>query len=94
MKLNDLIVKLTIMKKNEPSKFKSYMNKLKIEQPDVYDKVKISIGVDEEGPITFGENPLNLQVVEQKKNTNYWIIFWIFLIGIIIFLIVTFILSQ
>jgi hypothetical protein len=82
------------MKQAEPDKYKSYMNRLKIENPDVYDKVKIIIGVDEEGPITFGENPLELKVSVQKKKSNVWVIVSIIIIAVVVFFLSAWMFSQ
>ncbi|MBN1923635.1 MAG: hypothetical protein JW791_02655 [Nanoarchaeota archaeon] len=94
MELNDLVTKLNIMKKEKPEEFKDFMNRLKIEKPGIYDKIKPIVGFEEESPISFGESPLELKLAEDKERKYTLSIFLIIVVVIIIFLIAVYLFSQ
>ena len=94
MELNDLITRLNIMKKENPEEFKNFMNRLKVEKPGVYEKVIKVVILEEESPISFGEEPLELKISDNKENKYTINIILIVILVIIIFLGVIFFISQ
>jgi t-SNARE complex subunit (syntaxin) len=85
MDINELITKLTVMKKESPEEFKNYMNRLKIEKPTIYDKVKLVIKESNEG-IDFGEEPLDIKIAASEEKSYTWMIILVIFVVILLFL--------
>ena len=67
MDLNSLITKLNIMRKESPDEYKNFLNRLKIERPAVYEKIKGVVPEIKEGQVSFEDTPLDLKLGEEKE---------------------------
>lgn len=87
MELDNLIKELKNLKEKDNKEFLLKFNALKIDKPEIYDKIKFEF--KDKKNIFYNEEPLNLSFTEeldvQKKNNNFIIL----IIGAIIVIIVT-----
>ena len=94
MDVDKLIAKLTIMKKEEPDKFHNFINRLKIEKPKIYDKIKLVFEKDiKSRGVDFGEEPLNIKISQEEDKKYTWMIVLIIFALILLFLGVIYFLS-
>ena len=94
MDLNSLITKLNIMSKESPEEYTIFLNRLKIERPGVYEKIKGVVPQPKQGVVSFEDTPLDLKIAQDKERKYTVNIILIVLVIILIFLGAIFFLSQ
>lgn len=83
---DDLLTKLGLMKNSDPAQFRIYMNKLKIENPTLFEKYKVIFKFEDDGSgvLDIGEEPLELSLYDEVPKDSKLLIYVLFGVSIII----------